>query len=286
MKFIGIDLGWSSGASGLCCLNWQNNQIELIECDRQQSLNDILTWLDTQISPTEPAIIAVDAPTIIANPTGMREADKLTHKHFGRYHAGCYPANLSRPFAQKTVEFGLSLEARGFVHAPIIEAQKLGRYQIEVYPHPATINLFKLDKIIKYKKGKLAERQLELMKLCQYIVDILPSLEPSLNLSCGTGILPVSSGTGILPVSSGTGILPVSSGTGILPVSSGTGILPVSGSTLPQIPTSVATLKALEDKLDALLCAYIGAHWWYWGIERNLVLGDRTTGYIVIPQVR
>ena len=259
MKFIGIDLGWSSGASGLCCLSWQNNQIELIECDRQQTLNEILTWIDTQVSPTEPAIVAVDAPTIIANPTGMREADKLTHKHFGRYHAGCYPANLSRPFAQKTVELGLCLEARGFVHAPIIEAQKLGRYQIEVYPHPATINLFKLDKIIKYKKGKLAERQLELMKLCQYIVDILPSLEPSLNLSFGTGILPVSCGTGILPV---------------------------SGSTLPEIPTSIATLKALEDKLDALLCAYIGAHWWYWGRERNLVLGDRTTGYIVIPQVR
>jgi len=243
----------------LCCLNWQNNQLKLIECDRQQTLNDILTWIDTQVSPTEPAIIAVDAPTIIANPTGMREADKLTHKHFGRHHAGCYPANLSRPFAQKTVEFGLSLEARGFVHAPTIEAQKLGRYQIEVFPHPATINLFKLDKIIKYKKGKLAERQLELMKLCQYIVDILPSLEPSLNLSFGTGILPVSCGTGILPV---------------------------SGSNLPEMPTSIATLKALEDQLDALLCAYIGAHWWYWGIERNLVLGDRKTGYIVIPQLR
>jgi predicted RNase H-like nuclease len=255
MKFIGIDLGWSSGASGLCCLNWQNNQLELIECDRQQSLNDILTWIDTQVSPTEPAIIAVDAPTIIANLTGMREADKLTHKHFGRYHAGCYPANLSRPFAQKTVEFGLCLEARGFVHAPIIETQKLGRYQIEVFPHPATINLFKLDRIIKYKKGKLAERQLELMKLCQYIIDILPNLEPSLNLANSQTKNPRSEAF-------------------------------ISGSNLPEIPTSIATFKALEDQLDALLCAYIGAHWWYWGRERNLVLGDRTTGYIVIPQGR
>jgi predicted RNase H-like nuclease len=236
-------------------LNWQNNQLELIECDRQQSLNDILTWIETQVSPTEPAIIAVDAPTIIANLTGMREADKLTHKHFGRYHAGCYPANLSRPFAQKTVEFGLCLEARGFVHAPIIETQKLGRYQIEVFPHPATINLFKLDKIIKYKKGKLAERQLELMKLCQYIIDILPNLEPSLNLAKIQTKNPRSEAF-------------------------------ICGSNLPEIPTSVATLKALEDQLDALLCAYIGAHWWYWGRERNLVLGDLTTGYIVIPQGR
>lgn len=251
MKFIGIDLGWSSGASGLCCLNWENNGLELIECDRQQSLHDILTWIETQISPTEPAIIAVDAPTIIANATGMREADKLTHKHFGRYDAGCYPANLSRPFAQKTVELGLSLEARGFAHAPTIEAKNLGRYQIEVYPHPATINLFKLDRIIKYKKGKLAERQLELMKLCQYMIDILPLLEPSLNLPSSTGKMPVSLG-GLISL---------------------------------EIPTSIATLKALEDQLDALLCAYIGAHWWYWGIERNLVLGDRQTGYIIIPQL-
>ncbi|MEG4344221.1 DUF429 domain-containing protein [Microcoleus sp. A003_D6] len=253
MKFIGIDLGWSSGASGLCCLNWQNNQLELIECDRLLATNDILTWIDRQISPTEPAIIAVDAPTIISNPSGMRLADKLTHKHFGRYHAGCYPANLSRPFAQKTVDFGLSLEARGFVHAPTIEAKKLGRYQIEVYPHPATINLFQLERIIKYKKGKLAERQLELMKLYQYILDILPTLKPSLNLANVENKNPRSSAF-------------------------------ISGSKLPEIPTSVATIKALEDQLDALLCAYIGAHWWYWGIERNLVLGDRTNGYIVIPQ--
>ncbi|MEG4013428.1 MULTISPECIES: DUF429 domain-containing protein [unclassified Microcoleus] len=255
MKFIGIDLGWSSGASGLCCLNWQNNQLELIECDRLLATNDILTWIDTQISPTEPAIVAVDAPTIISNPSGMRLADKLTHKHFGRYHAGCYPANLSRPFAQKTVEFGLSLEARGFVHAPTITAQELGRYQIEVYPHPATINLFQLERIIKYKKGKLAERQLELMKLYQYILDILPTLKPSLNLANVANKNQRSSAF-------------------------------ISGSKLPEIPTSTATLKALEDQLDALLCAYIGAHWWYWGIEGNLVLGDRTNGYIVIPQLR
>ncbi|MEG4998880.1 DUF429 domain-containing protein [Microcoleus sp. B4-D4] len=255
MKFIGIDLGWSSGPSGLCCLNWENNQLQLIECDRLLATNDILTWIDTQISPTEPALIAVDAPTIISNPSGMRLADKLTHKHFGRYHAGCYPANLSRPFAQKTVEFGLSLEARGFVHAPTITAQELGRYQIEVYPHPATINLFQLERIIKYKKGKLAERQLELMKLYQYILDILPTLKPSLNLANLANKNQRSSAF-------------------------------ISGSKLPEIPTTTATLKALEDQLDALLCAYIGAHWWYWGIERNLVLGDRTNGYIVIPQGR
>jgi predicted RNase H-like nuclease len=97
-------------------------------------------------------MIAVDAPTLIPNATGMRLPDKLTHKHFDRYHAGCYPANLGRPFAQRTVDFGLSLEARGFVHVLTIVPQKLSSYQIEVFPHPAIVHLFGLNRILKYKK--------------------------------------------------------------------------------------------------------------------------------------
>jgi predicted RNase H-like nuclease len=236
MKFLGIDLGWRSGASGLCCLSWQDNQLQLLDIDRRETIEDILLWIDTWLPLNEPGIIAVDAPTLIPNATGMRLADKLTHKHFGRYHAGCYPANLNRPFAQRTVEFGLSLEARGFAHAPVIEPKQLGRFQIEVFPHPAIVNLFKLERILKYKKGKLSERRVELIKLRQFILDDLPTLQPSLKLSV-----------------------------------------------LPEVPFSGLALKTLEDELDSLICAYVAAHWWYWGLERNLVLGDYLTGYIVIP---
>ena len=236
MKFLGIDLGWSSGASGLCCLEWSNKSLNLLHLDRQLLTKDIHNWVDNWVSPTQSALIAVDAPTLIPNLTGMRLPDKLTHKHFGRYHAGCYPANLGRPFAQRTVEFGLSLEARGFKHAPSITPKALGRYQIEVFPHPAMVHLFSLTRILKYKKGILAERRLELIKLRQYILEILPTLEPSLKLS-----------------------------------------------DLPEIPTTGIALKAVEDQLDSLICAYVAAHWWYWGIQRNWVLGDATTGYIVVP---
>ncbi|WP_226581183.1 DUF429 domain-containing protein [Microseira wollei] len=236
MKFLGIDLGWRSGASGLCCLQWQDNQLQLLDLNRLETITDILAWSDTWLSPNSPGIIAVDAPTIIPNATGMRLPDKLAHKHFGRYHAGCYPANLGRPFAQRTVEFGLSLEARGFAHAPIIAPQQLGRFQIEVFPHPAIVNLFKLDRILKYKKGKISEKRSELIKLRQHILNHLSTVQPRLNLT-----------------------------------------------ELPEIPLTGLALKTVEDKLDSLICAYVAAHWWYWGVERNLVLGDRSTGYIIIP---
>ncbi|MEH2374750.1 DUF429 domain-containing protein [Nostoc sp.] len=258
MKFIGIDLGWRSQPSGLCCLEWIDGQLQLLDLDRKEAIADILTWLDQTVKPDEPAIIAVDAPTIIPNATGSRLADKLSHKYFGKYHAGCYPANQNLPFADRTINFGLELESRGFAHAPTIEPQKLGRYQIEVFPHPAIVNLFNLERILKYKKGRLSDRRLELIKLYNYIVDTLPSLSPSLRSLRLCGSLRQAAGASTFP---------------------------------SEIPTTGATLKATEDKLDSLICAYIGAYWWYWGEERNLVLGDVydglrlcTTGYIIIPQ--
>jgi predicted RNase H-like nuclease len=146
---------------------------------------------------------------------------------------------MNLPFAERTVNFGLELELRGFAHAPTIEPQKLSRYQIEVFPHPAIVHLFGLERILKYKKGRISERRLELIKLYQYILDILPNFLPPLHLG---------------------------------------------DSFILEIPTTGAALKATEDKIDSLICAYVAGHWWYWGEQRNLVLGDRTTGYIVIPK--
>ncbi|MEM8780569.1 MAG: DUF429 domain-containing protein [Cyanobacteria bacterium P01_G01_bin.49] len=245
MKFIGIDLGWTSGFSGLCCLSLDHNKLTLLDLTRIQPTDEILQWLDTWVKRDESALVAVDAPTIIPNLTGTRLPDKLTHRFFGRYHGGCYPANLQRPFADRTVGFGISLKEKGFIHSPTIDPKKLGRYQIEVYPHPAIVHLFKLKRILKYKKGKLADRTLELMKLQDYIIDFLPSYEPHLTLSSSD-------------------------------------LKRLKQLSLSSKITGNA-LKSIEDQLDSLICAYIGAYWWYWGVEKNLVLGNIETGYIIVP---
>ena len=231
-----MDLGWVSGPSGLCCLSLSDGALVLEQLDRTDSLEEVLDWLDKVLEPEEPAIVAVDAPTLIPNKTGMRLPDKLTHQHFGKYHAGCYPANLGRPFASRLVAFGKALESRGFNHAPTISPQQPGRYQIEVFPHPAMIQLFGLSRILKYKKGPLAERRKGLQELCDRILKHLPTHTPSLKLN-----------------------------------------------SLPEVPTGGKALKALEDKLDSIVCAYVGAYWWHWGEERCGVLGNSESGYIVVP---
>ncbi|MBD2384524.1 DUF429 domain-containing protein [Cylindrospermum sp. FACHB-282] len=259
MKFIGVDFGWKSQPSGLCCLELIDGKLQLLDLDRLELIADILTWIDKTVQPDEPAMIAVDAPTLIPNATGSRLPDKLSHKYFGKYHAGCYPANQNLPFSDRTINFGLELESRGFAHAPTIEPQKPGRYQIEVFPHPAIVNLFNLQRILKYKKGRLNERRLELIKLQNYILNILPTLEPSWRPTALCLTAGLRQRASLLRGRLG-------------------------GSFPHEIPTTGAALKAVEDQLDSLICAYVAAHWWYWGEQRNLVLGDRTTGYIVIPK--
>lgn len=238
MRFLGIDLGWQSGGSGLCCLETTKTALKLVELGRCDSREAVLDWVDAQVNADGPALIAVDAPTLIPNETGMRLCDRLAHRYFGKYDAGCYPANQGRPFAEALIQFGLALEARGFQHAPKIKPRVPGRYQIELFPHPATVHFFKLDRILKYKKGRLADRCQQLVKLRQYQLSTFSKLTPQLSLS---------------------------------------------NSDLPDIPKTGKAMKAVEDQLDSLTCAYAGAHWWWWGLERNWVLGDESQGYIVVP---
>lgn len=166
----------------------------------------------------------------------MRIADRLAHSFYGKYHAGAYPASRARRFWKRTTRLSSSLAKLGFGHGDEWAPKSTGRFQIEVHPHAASVQLFLLDRIVKYKKGTLAERAGELKRFRGLILERLPALVPRLAIT-----------------------------------------------ELPEIPASGRELKAVEDKLDALLAAYIAAHWWYWGRERNQVLGNSRLGYIIVP---
>jgi predicted RNase H-like nuclease len=130
--------------------------------------------------------------------------------------------------------FSRSLEDLGFLHGAGIEPRQPGRFQIEVHPHAATVSLFGLDRIVKYKRGPRAQRAKELGRLRSLALRRLPRQDPPLSLR------------------------------------------------LPPVPLT-GNLKPTEDRIDAVLCAYIGAHWWIWAAARNRVYGGQESGYIVVP---
>lgn len=234
-RFLGIDFGWEGKPSGLAALEWRDGSLHLIDLQLEADLDVILSWVEQWASGD--TVVGVDAPLVIPNASGMRDADKLAHAKFGKYHAGAYPASRDRNYWQRTTGLSEALAGRGFVHGDRMPARAAGRYQIEVHPHAANVQLHGLDRIIKYKRGTLAERRAGLGELRSLMLEGLPQFTPRLVLA-----------------------------------------------DLPEIPKRDADVKALEDRLDGIMSAYIAAHWWYWGPSGNEVLGDSERGYMVVPK--
>lgn len=169
----------------------------------------------------------------------MRSADRLAQSLYGKYRAGPLPANLSPAVSHRTTRLSSSLAAREFRHGDQLARQAGGRHQIEVHCPAASVQLFLLNQVVRYRRGTLAERREGLRLLRGLMLDHFPRLFPKLQLS-----------------------------------------------DLPEIPWGAQDLKALEHLLDSLMSAYVAAHWWYWGRDRNDVLGDAASGYIIVPRRR
>jgi predicted RNase H-like nuclease len=235
--FIGVDLGWYGKPSGLALFRWVSRGLRLCDLTRMKDEREILSWIANRAGLAT-AVVGVDAPIIIRNKTGIRPAERALNAQFSRFHAGCHPANLSRPFASYVLQFSRNLESMGFAFNPAVAGRDWGRFQIEVHPHAASVNLFGLPGIVKYKRGRRRERAKELNRFRKLLLDHLPELEPA-----------------------------------------------VHKFNLPRVPDSGST-KDVEDQLDAVLCAYIAAHWWFWGPAQNAVFGDCKTGFIVVPNLK
>jgi hypothetical protein len=74
----------------------------------------------------------------------------------------------------------------GFQHGPRMEARAEGRFQIEVHPHAASVSLFGLDRIVKYKRGTREVRAAGLRRLRGLMLARLPVLDPALPLRLPT----------------------------------------------------------------------------------------------------
>lgn len=235
MRFLGIDLGWVSQPSGLASLSWDGRRLSLSSLDRLATLPEVLSWVNLQTTNT-PAWIALDAPVLIPNPSGMRPVDRDMHRLFGRQKAGCYPVHSQMPFAPRLLSFAQSLREQGFSTTPPTAPLTPTRHLFEVYPHAASIRLFNLPQILPYKKGPIAQRRAALAEFRHLLSTQLATRQPALKLP-----------------------------------------------SLPEIPATGPALKAVEDQLDAILCAYIAAHSWFWGYSRTNLIGHPEEGFLLNP---
>lgn len=173
--FIGLDLAWvAHNATGAVVLEAVDKGV--FEARHSALLGDddeILAYVERHRGAGG-TVLGIDAPLIAPNGPGTgRAADREVSRMFGRYDAGVYPANrekCARPIglAARLVERGFSLDPTRVAAGDDVA--------IEVYPHASTIGLFELDRIVKYKKGRVEDRRRGLNRFQALIHERLPAL--------------------------------------------------------------------------------------------------------------
>ena len=118
--FLGVDLGWYGKPSGLASIAIDREGLSLRDVTRLEGTDDILRWIKSEAGGGS-AVVAVDAPIVIRNRIGIRDAERELNREFRRYHAGCHAANLGRPFAEKVLSYSRRLETLGFGHRAELE---------------------------------------------------------------------------------------------------------------------------------------------------------------------
>ena len=164
---VGVDLAWSTRArTGLAAVDAAG---AVVASTSVRDDDEIDVWL---ADLPEPVVnVAIDAPLIVTNATGMRECEKLVGRAYGRYDASCHPSNRGRSYFDPPRAETLA-KRHGWQTDPHHVASAAVPGAIEVYPHAAMVGLFRLGRTLKYKNGLIAPRRLALLELLNHVEGI------------------------------------------------------------------------------------------------------------------
>ncbi len=237
MYFVGLDLAWGEKKqTGVAAVDADGRLLHVGIAQDDAGIVDAVAPFTG-----EECIVAFDAPLIVNNPTGFRPAETEFNAAFKRFDAGAFPANTANP---------LFNPPRGAVLADILgldmdPGSTASRRAIEVYPHPATVVLFGLDRVLKYKKGPFEERQRELLTLMT-LIEGLDDASPRLRANRSMAWVDLRRRV--------------------------------------EAASRASQLDRDEDPVDAVMCAYV-ARYWYERPEDVTIYGDVASGYIVTPSL-
>ena len=239
MYFVGLDLAWGERKpTGVAVLD---DGGALVGVSAQTDDASILAALKPFVA--DDLVVGIDAPLIVTNPTGNRPCEAALNRDFRAFQAGTHPSNTGKPeFADGTrgarLAAAMDLDLDPFSPRP--------RRALEVYPHAASVALFRLGRTLKYKdkKGrKLGKLQSELLRLMA-LIEGLKDADPPLRVSQHDDWQRLRQSV--------------------------------------ETATRKSELRRAEDPIDAVLCAYVALY----TVHRPddvTAYGDVDTGYIVTP---
>jgi predicted RNase H-like nuclease len=214
-RIVGVDLAWSTekNGSGLAFGDLDPDGLTVSEViGGVVGLNQVQSLI-LENGPLRG--VAIDAPLIIENETGARPCELALSNAYGSRWAGCHASNQTRYPNAPSVRLSRWLASNGFRHLG-----QENRWQIEVYPHPALIEIFGLEKRLAYKKGTLAQRRAGQVRLTGLLTSLATDRKLPMKISGAIADRFTADYVRALPA---------------------------------------GCLKTNEDMLDAVVCCYIGA---------------------------
>ncbi len=144
MYFAGVDLAWAGrNPTGVAVVDTDGRLVHIGAVGNDAA---VLAALSPYVQGH--CLVAFDAPLVVTNPTGQRPAEAALNRDFRRFEAGAHPANTAKPEFADVPRSARLARALGLDIDPRSTAT---RRAIEVYPHPATVVLFRLARTLKYK---------------------------------------------------------------------------------------------------------------------------------------
>jgi predicted RNase H-like nuclease/ppGpp synthetase/RelA/SpoT-type nucleotidyltranferase len=239
MYFVGVDLAWGQERpTGVAVLDADGHLVHLAT---EGGDDAIVAALSPYVEGR--CLVAVDAPLVVENAAGNRPCEAALNRDFARFDAGAHPTNTGKAeFADGSRGARLA-ERLGLDMAP---ASRARRRAVEVYPHPATVALFRLGRTLKYKHK--AGRPLPLLRSeLLRLMELLDGLK--------TATVPL-----YLAGSDRWKALVAEA----------------------ESATRKSQLRVIEDQVDAVVCAYV-ALYAERRPELTTTYGDLASGYIVTP---
>ncbi len=241
MYFAGVDLAWAGrNPTGVAVIDSAG---DLVTVCAVRDDDEILAALHPYAQGD--CVVAFDAPLVVNNPIGQRPAETALNRDFRKFEAGAHPCNTGKPeFAdgpragRLAAVLGLDLDPRS----------SAARSAIEVYPHAATVALFRLERTLKYKAkpGRTVERLKSELLLLMDGVERLAQAPIPLRVAGHDGWIRLRRAV-----------------------------------TAAQRKSE---LRRAEDPVDAVVCAYV-ALYAQRNPANVTVYGDLDTGYIVTPSL-
>jgi predicted RNase H-like nuclease/ppGpp synthetase/RelA/SpoT-type nucleotidyltranferase len=212
----------------------------LVLAEAVRTDDEIAAVLAPYLDPA--CLVAIDAPLIVTNPTGNRPAEATLNRDFARFDAGAHPSNTGKPEFRHGTR-GARLCTR--LKLDMNPRSRRSRRAIEVYPHPATVALFRLGRTLKYKNkpGRDVDHLRDQLLVLMGLVEGLSDADPGLHVASATWS---------------------------------------ALRTAAEAASRKSELRVVEDQVDAVVSAYVGL-FAERAPERTTTYGDAETGYIVTP---